>query len=116
AEGLQRERDRLVGDPERLEDVAVAPDLAVLREVAARLAHEPDRRAVDGFSTQRAEQSVGGRGHGPPGYGGAAAGRSGELGPFDAELGRASGLHLPAPTGRLQPRVDPPVDVERFHD
>ena len=65
-EGLQRDLDGLVWDPDRLEDVAITPEVAVLGEVAAGLAHEPDRRAVDRFSTQCAEQSFGGKGHGLP--------------------------------------------------
>ena len=65
AERLERDLDGLVRDPDRLEDVAVATELAVFRKVAARLSHEPDRCPVDGFSTERAEQTVGRRGHAP---------------------------------------------------
>src|SRR5439155_19473908 len=101
-ERLERELDRFVGDPDRLEDVAVGAQLAVLGKVAARLTHEPDRRSVDGFSTERAEQAVGGRGHGLPRIRGSSGRASGELRALDAELAHAAGLHLPAPTGGLE--------------
>ena len=66
------------GIADRLEDVAVATELAVFGKVAARLSHEPDRasgrRVLDG--ARRAD----GRQTGPraPGYGEPSDGTSGE--------------------------------------
>ena len=69
-EGLQGELDGELRLADRLEDVPVTAELPVLGQVPARLAHEPDRGAVDGLAPERAKESVV---HGPKdtdGYGG----------------------------------------------
>src|SRR5262245_50516976 len=63
---LQGELDREVRPTNGIQDVAVAPELAVLRQVAAGLAHEPHRRPVDGFAAQGPQEAVV---HGLTGYG-----------------------------------------------
>ena len=56
--------------PARVEDVAVAAQLAILGEVAARLAHEPHGRAIHGLAAAGAQEPVGGGGSlTPSGYG-----------------------------------------------
>ena len=58
AQRLQRDLGGLLGGAARLEDVAIAAQLAVLGQVAAGLAHEPHRRAIHGLAPQRAEETI----------------------------------------------------------
>ena len=61
AERLERELHDLVRAPARLQDVRVPAPFPVLGKRATRLAHEPDRRAVDGAASERAEQTIVGK-------------------------------------------------------
>src|SRR6185437_13290090 len=67
AERLEGDLHDEVGIARGLEDVPVAAELPVLREIAARLPHEPDGRSVDALQTAGTEEAVvpGSRGHGP---------------------------------------------------
>ncbi len=59
SERLERDLDDLVGVPARLEDVAVAAERPILRQVPSGLAHEPHGRAIDGFPSARAQEPIG---------------------------------------------------------
>ena len=97
---LQRDLGGLLGAADRLEDVAVAAQLAVLGQVAAGLAHEPHGRAIHGLAPQRAEESIGA--HDPPGYGPRAAEAQASSSPSIA--GDASGHDDPRALRRARPR------------
>ena len=58
AERLQGDLDGQLGLADRLEDVSLPPGLAVLGEVPAGLAHEPDRGPVDRLAPERSEETV----------------------------------------------------------
>ncbi len=62
AERLQRHLDHLRGVPARVQDVALAAQLAVLRQVSARLAHEPHGGAVHRQPAAGAQEPIGRRG------------------------------------------------------
>jgi hypothetical protein len=63
-ERLQRQFDDVFGLAARLQDVRGAAELPVFGEVAAGLAHEPHRRAVDRLVSERAQETVVRRGPG----------------------------------------------------
>src|SRR5688500_9632315 len=57
-DGLHRDRNGQFGLLADLQKGIALPQLAVIRHVAARLAHEPYRGAVDGFTPAGAEEAI----------------------------------------------------------
>ena len=55
---LQGDLDGQLGRPAEVEQAVLLPQGAVLGHVSPRLAHEPDRRLVDGLAAARAEEAV----------------------------------------------------------
>ena len=55
---LQRDLDGQLGRPAHLEEAVLRADGAVLGQVAARLAHHPDGRALGGLAPAGAQEEI----------------------------------------------------------
>jgi hypothetical protein len=58
SEWLQGELDGDLGFADRVQDVPVSAQLAVLGQVPTGLAHEPDRGVIHGLTPERSKESV----------------------------------------------------------
>ena len=56
AHGLQRHLRAELGLRDDVEEAVALAQLTVLRQGSSRLAHEPDRRALDGFAPARPDE------------------------------------------------------------